>query len=850
MLGISANAQIVYVDQSATGTGDGSSWANAVTDLQAGIDLAAAAATPASPVLVWVKADTYYPTAGTDRTISFIMKNDVQIYGGFMGNEVNLIDRDWIKNETILSGDIGTKNVNTDNSQVVIHNSNAPSTPLELSAVLDGFIVEDGYMDDASLTGGAGMRNNNSSPTIRNCIFRNNVNAQLANGLTRGGAILAVTESNPLIQSCIFYDNSARSGGAIAFRSTTYHNVESKVINCLFYDNTSHYLGGAIYVENHRVSFYNNTITRNINTGSQGFGWGGAIYYQLNANTSSAQIANNIVWGNTGLAGNAIYVGGSSNFPIYTTNIIDFSVNEPDPEFLDPDNDDFSLNPCLSPAVDAGTSSSVPTGLFSDLSLGSREFNNVVDIGAYEVQGFPVSFSAIETGDVSCNGEDDGQIHVNAGSYFLPIEFSLDNSNYVSSTSFLNLAPGTYTVYARDATGCTDDETVVINEPTMISINTITQTHITCSGEGDGSISISVSGGSTPYQVSFDGGATTASTQFTANTVIDNLDPGTYEITIVDGNGCTHTSSSNILIEEPDVLSATIDVVQISCNGEEDGGISISAVGGTGSLSYSLDGINYQASPQFSGLSPGNYSIFVEDANGCELNDMTTIVEPVEVIASVVTSNASCFGSLNGSITISTTNAISPVTYILNDGVPVSNNVFDQLDPGTYKVEIVDANGCGPILSGIEVGADIVLSLSVTQSDRNFTLEATGGTSPYEYSTDGTNFQSSGSFFDLDPGSYTFMARDANGCMIESEEYDVVLGVKSPEISVYPNPVSDLLKIEGAEFDVVSIVNLMGQELHKSNRVSIPVRRFAKGTYILRLFKDQREIHNQKLIIN
>ena len=148
----------------AGGSGGGSSWVTASGDLQGMVN--------ASSVgdQVWVSAGTYKPTASNDRGISFSMKNGVEIYGGFVGNETMLSQRNWTANPTILSGDIGTVSINTDNSFRIINNSGLGPT-----AVLDGFTIRDAY-NSSSFNGtqGGGMRNNGASPTIRNCIFRNN----------------------------------------------------------------------------------------------------------------------------------------------------------------------------------------------------------------------------------------------------------------------------------------------------------------------------------------------------------------------------------------------------------------------------------------------------------------------------------------------------------------------------------------------------------------------------------------------------------------------------------------------------------------------------------------------------
>jgi len=155
-----------YVKPVATGSGDGSSWANASSGLQAMINASA------SGDAVWVAAGTYKPTSGTDRNISFSMKNGVAIYGGFDGTETQLSARDWKANETILSGDIGTADDNSDNSYIVIINNNNGVTS---SAVLDGFTITKGNANGGNpYSRGGGMHNIYASPTISNCTFIQN----------------------------------------------------------------------------------------------------------------------------------------------------------------------------------------------------------------------------------------------------------------------------------------------------------------------------------------------------------------------------------------------------------------------------------------------------------------------------------------------------------------------------------------------------------------------------------------------------------------------------------------------------------------------------------------------------
>ncbi|MBK6948463.1 MAG: hypothetical protein IPH16_10735 [Haliscomenobacter sp.] len=305
--------------QAGAGLQNGGSWANALsgTQLQYAINLAANCGAQ-----VWVAKGTYYPTADESGnpppsdppTKPFSMKSEVGIYGGFAGNEAATYDlslRDFVTNETILSGDIdGTPDVvtgsgstlsitgNSGNAYHVIYNNN---NGLTTSAVLDGFTISGGNANAGSgapHTQGGGIYNNNSSPTISQCTFSNNVALSAGGGLFTTPATTNLTMSN-----CFFKLNMAMQGGGIYNQSLLVLN-NSQITN-----NKATSNGGGIYNSlGTSLSMTGCQVTGN----DAGLNFGGGIYSTRPLTLSSCQINNN----SSGNAGGILM----ANRPLIMTN--------------------------------------------------------------------------------------------------------------------------------------------------------------------------------------------------------------------------------------------------------------------------------------------------------------------------------------------------------------------------------------------------------------------------------------------------------------------------------------------------------------------------------------------------
>ena len=287
---------IHHVKADATGAKNGQSWADAYTDLQAGL----AAAEWGDEI--WVAQGTYKPTTGTLRTVSFVLEAGVGLYGGFAGAETALGQRDWTTNATVLSGNIGTAGSAADNSYHVV-------TGADL-AVLDGFTITGGdtyvsgssnygggmYNDNCSPTlanctfsgnwasSGGGMYNHNSSPTVTNCTFSDNTASGYFGGGNGGG--MHNESSSPTVTSCMFSDNRATSGGGM------YNSDDSSptLTNCTFSGNTTSDGGAGGGMGNWNSS---PTVTNCTFSGNWAMGGGGMCNSSSSPNVTNCTFSGN-----------------------------------------------------------------------------------------------------------------------------------------------------------------------------------------------------------------------------------------------------------------------------------------------------------------------------------------------------------------------------------------------------------------------------------------------------------------------------------------------------------------------------------------------------------------------------
>jgi len=285
--------------------------------------------------------------------------------------------------------------------------------------------------------------------------------------------------------------------------------------------------------------------------------------------------------------------------------------------------------------------------------------------------------SGVVDASVTCNGGNDGAATASATGGTAPYTYLW--SNAATTASIVNVTAGTYNVTITDANGCTDTSSVIITEPAVLAASGMT-TNLSCNGGNDGTIDISVSGGTAPYTYLWNNTATTED--------LTGLTAGTYSVTVTDANGCTATES--ITLTEPTLLSALATATNVSCNGGNDGTVDLSVTGGTAPYTYAWD--NTATTEDMIGLTAGTYNVTVTDANGCTATASATITESTLLVTNGTITDVSCLGSADGSIDVTVTGGTTPYTYAWDNTATTED--LSGLTAGTYTVTITDANGC------------------------------------------------------------------------------------------------------------------------------------------------------------
>lgn len=337
--------------------------------------------------------------------------------------------------------------------------------------------------------------------------------------------------------------------------------------------------------------------------------------------------------------------------------------------------------------------------------------------------------------------------------------FNIAWSNGQNGINLNDLCAGNYIVTVTDENGCSTVDSFQLNNPPEITGTTST-TNPLCAGECNGTATVTISGGTSPFTYTWDantGGQLTA-TAF-------NLCPGTYDVTVTDFNGCTEVFTATIS-DTPDLLANATATGETSA-GANDGTATSAPSGGTPGYTFAWS--NGQSTATITGLVPASYTVTVTDANGCTVIQ-TVVVNPIscQVTLSVTGTDVSCNGGMDGSATASASDGTPPYSYSWSTGTSGLN--ITDLAAGTYSVTVVDTLNCSATGS-ITIGEPDAIKISFVAipvscngvCDGSVMNSVTGGVPPYTFLWTGGVAPTSNPN-NLCAGTYSYTVTDANGC--------------------------------------------------------------------------------------
>jgi large repetitive protein len=361
--------------------------------------------------------------------------------------------------------------------------------------------------------------------------------------------------------------------------------------------------------------------------------------------------------------------------------------------------------------------------------------------------------------NVSCNGGTNGAVNIDVSGGSAPYTYYWSNGDTTQDIS--NVSVFTYYVTVTDVNGCTAQDSLLINEPTLLTSTISSQANVSCFGGSNATVTVSPSGSTPPYQYSIDG------INFQSSPVFSNLSAGTYNIEVVDTNGCTIIQGVTITQPAAPLAIASTTITNALCNGNSDGTITIHATDGTGPYTFSIDGINYFTDSLFSGLNASSGTAYVLDANNCASTASYTIGEPAVLSLTMTPVSATC-GATNGIASTTPAGGTGPYTYLWNTSATTQS--ISNLSPNTYTVLVTDSNGC-TVTDSTVINNIPNLVLNTSQFDNlcngnslgTATVAIAGGSPPFSYiwsTGDTTN-----SIDSLAIGTYTVQVTDSNSCV-------------------------------------------------------------------------------------
>jgi SprB repeat/Secretion system C-terminal sorting domain len=360
------------------------------------------------------------------------------------------------------------------------------------------------------------------------------------------------------------------------------------------------------------------------------------------------------------------------------------------------------------------------------------------------------SMSATITPTNASCGLSNGSIALTAVSGGPSTSYTYLWSTGATTQNVTNIGAGSYVVTISSGL-CKLIKTTTVSSASNISATT-NSLPASC-GQNNGSVILSVTGGTSPYSYTWSTGATTIS--------LNNVAAGVYSVTITDANSCSVIKTETV--QGSSVLFVTPSATQPSC-GLSNGSINLAITGGVAPYTYLWSNGVFTAN--LTNIGAGTYTILVRDASGCSRTETVVLTQSAGLVVTTINNNASC-GQNNGSILTNVSGGIAPYVYLWSSGATTAN--LTGLAAGTYTVTVTAANACvGTKTTTLIGGESMTLTTTPTnascnQTDGVINLLVQGGAKPYIYAW--SNGASTQNITNLPAGIYTVTVTDAVGCV-------------------------------------------------------------------------------------
>jgi gliding motility-associated-like protein len=421
------------------------------------------------------------------------------------------------------------------------------------------------------------------------------------------------------------------------------------------------------------------------------------------------------------------------------------------------------------------------SGLVPDTySVSVTDINNCVNSRSFTItQNAPLQVSA-SINNISCNNANDGNINITPNGGTPPYQFTWSGTITSTNQNLNNLEGGEYNLTVTDSNGCSLDTLLIISNPEPITVSTTTINSACLQSNGEATAT--AIGGIAIIDYSYTW-INTDSVVIGNSQILNNVSAGIYQIIVTDDNNCFGTAV--VAISD---TSGSIDgiITPVNCIDSASGEIDISVNGGTAPITYlwtnPLDSIS--SSEDLINLTAGTYAVEITDSIGCIFTEVFNLNVPLPINASATVTDLTCFGDESGAIDITITGGLEPFEIRWNNSLlPVGQQDLNNLDAGTYNLEIVDDLGC-IYIDTYEVLENPLLftSLNIIQPSCTFdTLGSVngtfqGGVGNYTINWSGPNgFVSSQINIDsLTQGTYCLNITDSLGC-----NYDTCITIQS-----------------------------------------------------------------------